>query len=45
LDRKEIAAVKELLGAVFDVRDLGKATYFFEIEVTWDREARIVKLP
>jgi hypothetical protein len=27
LDREEIAAVKELLGAGFDVCDLGKATY------------------
>jgi hypothetical protein len=44
LDREEIAAVKELLGAVFDVRDLGEATYFLGMEVTRDREAKTLKL-
>jgi hypothetical protein len=44
LDREEIAAVKELLGAVFDVCDLGEATYFLGMEVTRDREARNLKL-
>jgi hypothetical protein len=43
LDREEIAAVKGLLEAVFDVRDMGKATYFLGMEVTWDREARTLK--
>jgi hypothetical protein len=36
LDWEEIAAVKELLRAVFDVRDLGEATYFLGIKVTRD---------
>jgi hypothetical protein len=44
LDREEIAAVMELLGAVFDVRDLGETTYFLGMEVTRDREARTLKL-
>jgi hypothetical protein len=44
LDREEIAAVKELLGAVFDVCDLAEATYFLGMEVTWDREAKTLKL-
>jgi hypothetical protein len=44
LDREELAAVKELLGAVFNVRDLGEATYFLGMEVTRDREARTLKL-
>jgi hypothetical protein len=39
LDREEIAAVKKLLGVVFDVRDLAEATYFPRMEVTRDREA------
>jgi hypothetical protein len=34
LDREEIAVVKRLLGAVFDVRDMGEATYFLGMEVT-----------
>jgi hypothetical protein len=34
LKREEIAAVKELLGAVFDVCDFGKAMYFLGMEVT-----------
>jgi hypothetical protein len=44
LDREEIAAVKRLLGAVFEVRDLGEATYFLGMEVTRDREAGTLKL-
>jgi hypothetical protein len=32
--------VKELLGAVFDARNLGEATYFLEMEVIRHREAR-----
>jgi hypothetical protein len=45
LDQEEIAAAKELLGAVFDVHDLGEATYFLGIqEVTRDREAKTLKL-
>jgi hypothetical protein len=44
LDREEIAAVKELLGAVFDDCDLGEATYLLGMEVTPDREARTLKL-
>jgi hypothetical protein len=44
LDREGIPAVKELPGAVFDVSDLGEATYFLEMEVTQDREARTLKL-
>jgi hypothetical protein len=43
-DQEEIAAVKELLGAVFDVCDLGEASYFLGMEVTRDREARTPKL-
>jgi hypothetical protein len=39
LDREEIAAVKELLVAVFDVRNLGEATYSIGMGVTRDREA------
>jgi hypothetical protein len=31
--------VKELLGAMFDVCDLGEATYFLGMEVTRDWEA------
>jgi hypothetical protein len=44
LDREEIAAVKKLLGAVFNVRDLGKAKYFLGMEVTREWEARTLKL-
>jgi hypothetical protein len=44
LDREEIAAVKRLLGAVFDVQDLGEATYFLGMEVTRDREAGTLNL-
>jgi hypothetical protein len=44
LDQEEIAAVKEELGAVFDVRHLGEATYFLGMEVTRDREAKTLKL-
>jgi hypothetical protein len=44
LDREEIAAVKKLLGAVVDVRDLGEATYCLRMEVTGDQEARALKL-
>jgi hypothetical protein len=44
LDREEIAAVKKLLGVVFEIRDLGKATYFLGMEVTRDREAKTLKL-
>jgi hypothetical protein len=36
--------VKELLGVVFDVCNLGEATYFLGIEVTRDQEARTLKL-
>jgi hypothetical protein len=41
---REIAAVKELLKAVFDVCDLWEATYFLGMEVTRDCGARILKL-
>jgi hypothetical protein len=40
LDREDIAAVKELLGAVFDVRGLGEATHLLGMEVTRDWEAQ-----
>jgi hypothetical protein len=44
LEPEEIAAMKELLGVVFNVRNLGEATYFLRIEVTRDWEARALKL-
>jgi hypothetical protein len=44
LDREERATVNKLLGAVFDVRDSGEATYFLGLEMIRDREARSRKL-
>jgi hypothetical protein len=41
---EEIVAVKRLLGGVFDVRDLGEATYFLGMEVNRDRESGTLKL-
>jgi hypothetical protein len=41
---EEIAAVKRLLGEVFDVRDLGEATYFLGMEVNRDCESGTLKL-
>ena len=38
------AKVKAHLAEKFDVRDVGEATYFFGMELTRDREARILKL-
>jgi hypothetical protein len=41
---EEIPAVKRLLGEVFDVRDLGEATYFLKMEVNRDRKIGTLKL-
>jgi hypothetical protein len=43
-DSRRIAVVKRLLGAVFNVSNLGEATYFPGMEVTQDREAGTLKL-
>jgi hypothetical protein len=44
LNYAKIAALKELLGAVFDVRNLGEAMCFLGMEVSRDRKARTLKL-
>ncbi|GAQ93627.1 hypothetical protein KFL_017300010 [Klebsormidium nitens] len=41
---ERIAKVKAHLAEKFDVRNLGEATYFLEMELTRDREARTLKL-
>lgn len=39
-----VESVKRSLGAVFDVRDLGEATFFLGMEITRDRKKGVIKL-
>jgi hypothetical protein len=43
-DVARVAKVKEQLATLFDLRDLGEATYFLGMEITRDRAARTLKL-